>query len=446
MSTTGLYWFTHDLRLDDNPGLTRAARECDRLLCVYAFDPAWEQPGRWYSRHLGRARRQFLQQSLRDLRDSLRLYRQDLLVVSANPLQALLKLVQHCGIDRVYSSRHAGLYESRLLQEAARLLPHVRFCYAESHTLFERRDLPFTLDELPPDFTRFRQQVASLKIRRPLPVPAVLPPMMPHLTSLLPLYPGMHTSMAPGGNTIPADFHGGEIGAMAQLRRYFGSAAPSTYKATRNQLDGWSGSTKFSPWLSNGSLSPRRLVAALQDYEQRCGGNESTGWILFELLWREYFQWYGHAHGARLFWRGGPAARKPLTSFYPTRFRQWCEGATPYPLVNACMKQLNATGFMSNRGRQLAASCFVHELALDWRYGAAYFEQQLIDFDVASNWGNWQYLAGVGADPRGQRHFNLDKQTRQYDPDGSFIARWQGAAVTPLDTVDAADWPLGGAG
>ncbi|WP_459782420.1 FAD-binding domain-containing protein, partial [Photobacterium sp. R1] len=107
-----------------------------------------------------------------------------------------------------------------------------------------------------------------------------------------------------------------------------------------------------------------------------------------------------------------------------TRFQQWCNGKTGYPIVDACMRQLNQTGYMSNRGRQLVASCFVHELALDWRYGAAYFEQQLIDYDVASNWGNWQYLAGVGADPRGWRYFDLEKQTKMYDPDGDFIHRW----------------------
>jgi len=85
----------------------------------------------------------------------------------------------------------------------------------------------------------------------------------------------------------------------------------------------------------------------------------------------------------------------------------------------------------------------VNELAVDWRFGAAYFEQQLLDYDVASNWGNWQYLAGVGADPRGQRHFDLEKQTRLYDPDGQFIRKWQAEVRNlPLDSVDAADWPV----
>jgi len=96
-----------------------------------------------------------------------------------------------------------------------------------------------------------------------------------------------------------------------------------------------------------------------------------------------------------------------------------------------------------DRGRQIVASCFVNELAMDWRYGAAYFEQILIDYDVASNWGNWQYLAGVGADTRDKRHFNLEKQTQQFDPQNHYIKRWNGdTKLQKLDSVDAADWPI----
>ena len=106
------------------------------------------------------------------------------------------------------------------------------------------------------------------------------------------------------------------------------------------------------------------------------------------------------------------------------------------------MHQLNQTGYLSNRGRQIVASCLVNELAVDWRYGAAYFEQQLLDYDIGSNWGNWQYIAGVGADPRGGRHFNIDKQTAQFDPDGHYIERWDGQQTRQLDVNDAADWPI----
>ena len=139
----------------------------------------------------------------------------------------------------------------------------------------------------------------------------------------------------------------------------------------------------------------------------------------------------------------GLTQKRPLTSYYGQRFYQWCEGKTAWPLVNALMHELNRTGYMSNRGRQIVASCLVNELELDWRCGAGYFEQQLLDYDVGSNWGNWQYFAGVGADPRGGRHFNLVKQTELFDPDGIFIRQWQGELTEPLLTeVDAADWPI----
>ena len=174
------------------------------------------------------------------------------------------------------------------------------------------------------------------------------------------------------------------------------------------------------------------LLNRLRQYEREVVANDSTYWIWFELLWREYFYWYADVHRKQLFTFQGISNRKPSTLFdhragkasKQQRLEQWQNGETPYPIVNACMKQLNATGYMSNRGRQIVASAFIHELGLDWRYGATYFEQQLIDYDVASNWGNWQYLAGVGADPRGCRQFNLQKQAQQHDPNNEFIDKW----------------------
>jgi deoxyribodipyrimidine photo-lyase len=223
-----------------------------------------------------------------------------------------------------------------------------------------------------------------------------------------------------------SSFRGGELNGLNHLHTYFDSDAPSIYKTTRNALDDWTHSTKFSAWLANGSLSVNTILNRLRRYERDIIANDSTYWIWFELLWREYFYWYAVTHQGKLFWFKGIAQYAPLTQLNENLLAQWKSGTTPYPIVNACMNQLSTTGYMSNRGRQLVASCFIHELGLDWRYGAAYFEQHLVDYDVGSNWGNWQYLAGVGADPRGCRQFNLDKQTQQYDPNGEFIRQWQG--------------------
>ena len=107
------------------------------------------------------------------------------------------------------------------------------------------------------------------------------------------------------------------------------------------------------------------------------------------------------------------------------------------------MNELRQTGLLSNRGRQIAASCLVNELGLDWRCGAGYFAQQLLDYDACSNWGNWQYIAGVGADPRGGRHFNLDKQAEIWDAQGTYRRNWAGTTPAgPLDSRDYYDWPI----
>jgi deoxyribodipyrimidine photo-lyase len=183
-------------------------------------------------------------------------------------------------------------------------------------------------------------------------------------------------------------------------------------------------------------------------FEAKRGKNSSTECLYLEILWREYFQWLHFKMGVKTYQFKGLSQQAPLTTFYPERFNKWCLGNTPYPLVNAFMMELKETGYLSNRGRQITASCLVNELSIDWRYGAAWFEQQLIDYDAAVNWGNWQYIAGVGADPRGGRHFNIEKQTTLYDPDSTYQIKWtltcdiNKLSNQPLDSLDAADWPV----
>ncbi|WP_308873538.1 FAD-binding domain-containing protein [Thiothrix subterranea] len=169
---------------------------------------------------------------------------------------------------------------------------------------------------------------------------------------------------------------------------------------------------------------PRQIVAELQDYEAQYGANDSTYWLYFELLWREYFQWLHYRYGNRLYLLRGIRNQDPLLSKNPKALAGWCEGKTAAPFVNAFMHQLRNTGWMSNRGRQIVASYLINQLGVDWRDGAAWFEAQLIDYDPASNWGNWQYLTGVGTDPRGRREFNIGKQQREYDPAGAFVGKY----------------------
>lgn len=144
------------------------------------------------------------------------------------------------------------------------------------------------------------------------------------------------------------------------------------------------------------------------------------------------FKFHSLKFGNKIFWLSGCYAepKQPGTSYKSdwkrdkNLFDKWCQGETGYPFVDANMKELNETGWMSNRGRQNVASFLTKDLEIDWRFGAEYFETMLIDYDVTSNWGNWQYVAGVGTDPRADRYFNVIKQAYDYDENGEFVKLW----------------------
>lgn len=407
-----IYWFTHDLRVKDNPLLARARNSQTPLLAVYLVDSDSYQ-------QMGAARKQFIHACLDDLRESLAQINIQLRVEQKPWAEQADYLNQLCAEHHsatLYVCEQAGSYERGIIEQ---LTVKVETDY--SSTLFCESDLPFSLAEMPSSFS---------KARRLWEKDSALMATLSY-DALLTNHPQLFDSMQSAPCKPLAEFKGGEHAAEAHLHSYFSSQAPSYYKQTRNALDGWLQSTKLSPWLAHGCISPRQVMLALRYYETRHGANESTYWIFFELLWREYFFWYARAHRERVFTASG-LRDSPAYAMNQDHdaLNRWQQGLTEFPLVNACMRQLNETGYMSNRGRQLVASCLVNELKLDWRLGAQYFERQLIDYDVASNWGNWQYLGGVGADPRGLRRFDQEKQQHTYDPYGEFIKRWQGYAAS----------------
>lgn len=432
MKKTGLFWFTNDLRLHDQPALMRANSLVDELVCIYVIDKAWFSSSHLSQTRIGIHRKKFLLQSLHDLDQQLRTLNQKLIIVEDNPQRVLAQLIETANISDVFRSTNAGWDENQIWRQLANDHQTCVFHSIDTHTLFDRDSLPFQLNDLPTTFTQFRKIIESVAASKPISKVDFLPS-KPHIE---------HTDIT----FLPENqkgYQGGETAASRHLSDYFSGEVPAHYKEVRNSLEGWNNSTKLSPWLANGNLSVRKVLARLNEYETTVKKNDSTYWIYFELLWREYFQWYAHKHGKKLFLSSGIKKTTPLNSYYPERFQKWVHGNTPYPLVNACMNELSATGYISNRSRQIVASCFVNELAIDWRYGAAYFEKMLIDYDVASNWANWQYLAGVGADVQNKRHFNLEKQTVQFDPDGSYIKKWtNGKIALALDSIDAADWPI----
>nr|WP_275668213.1 DASH family cryptochrome [Pseudoalteromonas piscicida] len=428
----GLYLFENDCRLSDNPALTTLASQVDTLICIYL-----PTVNIWTARKAqcspSFAVECYRNQTLNALHQSLASQQQKLYMLrDTAQIKALTEIIHTQQVTHIGRAVHPGFDEQKLWLKLQDNFPHIQYISAYSNTLFEPDSLPSSVSELPPSFTPFRKAVEEIE------------PNSPIATAQLPPRPNRISELAEfkANSSYSIKVAAGEAQAQQQLQQYFQTDAALTYKETRNALLGEHFSTRFSPILAYGAISPRQIKQALTQFEQQRGANESTNWIWFELLWREYFHWYALKHQYRLFCFSGVKAKTPKTSFYPERFLKWCQGRTPSALVNAIMHELTKTGWISNRARQIVASYCVNELQLDWRYGAAFFEQHLIDYDVAANWGNWQYIAGVGADPRGGRHFNITKQQALFDPDGEYIKLWQGEATPQLDSQDHVGWPL----
>ncbi len=249
--------------------------------------------------------------------------------------------------------------------------------------------------------------------------------------------PGSAAALAAASDPRSAfPFSGDEPTALARLQHYlFESDGLRTYKATRNGLVGTDFSSKFSPFLGVGSLSVRRIWQEVLRYQELRGADESSEWMQQELLWREFFLWSEQRHGEAFHAPGGLQQRPPEWEADTERFVRWTRGDSGHPLIDAQLRELLATGYLSNRGRQWVASHFINELRLPWIWGARFFEWCLIDAHPALNTGNWAYLAGVGSDPRSfggsPRRFDLERQVGLYDPDQTHRRLWAAPAPQP---------------
>lgn len=417
----GLHWMRHDLRTNDNEALILLVQQCEQVIVVYAFDPQWLALNEFEQRHLGQHRHTFLDKSLVDVKEQLAKHNIPLLTLKGDPNAIISSLLINNSIDCISVEDHYGFTERKQVSVLKAQFPCLPIIEGTGNYLLIHKSLAFANDALPDVFSPFRRKVEKeLKLRRVAPLLSNT-----NLSTSLKINTDGLITYETVVSAHSSEYIAGQSGAQQRIDEYFYKTdGIASYKETRNGLDGWAFSSRFSAYLAMGCVSPAYIYKELQTYEETRIKNDSTYWLFFELLWREFFHLQARKHEEKFFQYGGIQQKSPLNSFDASAFEKWKKGETSYPIVNACMNQLAATGFMSNRGRQLVASCFVHELKQDWRYGAAYFEEMLIDFDVASNFGNWQYLAGVGSDPRGHRQFNLVKQTDIYDPNKKFIKTW----------------------
>ncbi|KAL6710821.1 hypothetical protein ACN47E_007878 [Coniothyrium glycines] len=346
------------------------------------------------------------------------------------------------------------------------------------------RDLPYDdISKLPNVYTTYRKGLEPLRDRprdtvsaptRLPPLPSKIPPqeepfsiptsLKDLLRALLtplekhPTYTLTEPPQWPKDVQSAHPFAGGETSGQKRISHLVAKGAFSSYKATRNGMLGLDFSTKLSAFLAQGHLTGRQVHWAMYDFEEGKGPgkdvpgygkgeNEGTAAVRFELLWRDYmrlcmrkfgnkmFHLYGiqnqtkkgerggsvQKHWKKLDGSGGAGDDAKATLEMFTRFRS---GRTGVGLIDASNRELFVTGYTSNRARQNAASFLSSHLNIDWRIGAEWYECFLVDYDVASNWGNWQYVAGVGNDPRQGRVFNPVKQALDYDPQGEYIKAW----------------------
>jgi deoxyribodipyrimidine photo-lyase len=185
---------------------------------------------------------------------------------------------------------------------------------------------------------------------------------------------------------------------------------------------GSSYSSKLSPWLAVGCISPRLIYNEVKRYELERVSNKSTYWLIFELIWRDFFRALYGKYGTKMFQSGGAHSVNKRWNTNDEYIQRWKDGMTGYPLVDANMRELKLTGWMSNRGRQNVASFLVLDLGVDWRIGAAHFESLLLDHDVYSNYGNWNAAAGLTGGRVNK--FNISKQSKDYDSNGEYIKYW----------------------
>jgi deoxyribodipyrimidine photo-lyase len=428
MTQASIVWFTTDLRLHDNETLVKAIEQSQEIIPVYCFDEAHFKTSEFGFKRTGSFRVQFILEALKDLDSSLRAIGSGLITVIGKPEEEILILAQLYKAKKVFAKREVA-HEEKIKQELVEKKLWKLDCELETYstsTLYHALDLPFSIKDIPDVFTTFRKKIEKESSIRPIfeKPSSIKSPVIPTLQ--LPRIEQLGLQKIEMDSRTVIQFKGGETEGIKRIQTYFfETKAISNYKETRNGMVGENYSTKFSAWLALGCLSPREIYYELKKYERLYSANESTYWLEFELLWRDYFRFTMKKHHHKYFLQHGIQTKKDtLNEHNHELLQQWIKGKTGIDFVDANMQELKLTGFMSNRGRQNVASYLCNDLKLDWRYGAAYFEQQLIDYDVCSNWGNWAYLAGVGNDPRGNRYFNIEKQANDYDKNKAFRNLW----------------------
>lgn len=401
-----IFWFRRDLRLLDNHGLYKALILGNRVLPVFIFDQEILDPLPAQDKRVV-----FIHQQVTLLQQSIQKHGGNLQVFYGRPLQVIHELVKEHNIKALYTNHDYEPYAIDRDLQVGNFLKEkgIAFHTFKDQVLYEKSEIvkndgnPYVV------FTPYSRQ--WLKKMQEEGVPNF--PSADHLHNLLQVERTAIPSLTQMGfEKLDVDFPLPEINP-SQLKQY---------EETRN-FPGLDNTTRLGIHLRFGTMSVRDCINTAQKY--------SSVW-LNELIWREFFMqilWHFprveksafRAEYNRLNWRNDP-----------DDFEKWCKGETGFPLVDAGMRELNETGFMHNRVRMVVAGFLTKHLLIDWRWGEAWFAEKLLDFELSSNNGNWQWAAGSGCDAAPYfRIFNPSEQLKKFDKAGDYVKRW----VPEYDTL-----------
>lgn len=398
-----IYFFRNDFRLKDNETLSKALQESTEI--TFIAKAPLENWGLW--------RKKFYSESLLNLKEKLESFGHELYILTDNQI----KDFPFTEYDVLYTPRINASYEKK---EEKSLSKEIRLIAIWNDRLI--KNLPYSdIKDLPNIFTEFRKKIEKSFTPK---TEFLLPNSWPKTKKIDLKSVELSPVDKPHKNSA-FPFLGGEDAAWERLQDYFFKTQNIlTYKETRNGLIGLDYSTKFSSYLALGCISACSIYRMVEEFESQVKANQDTYWVKFELWWREYFRWVYEKYPKHYFSPGGLKEKLLFAKDDQDLFEKWKKGVTGDDFVDANMIELRKTGWMSNRGRQNVASFLVKDLELPWIWGANYFENELIDYDVFSNWGNWLYVAGVGNDPRPNRYFNTQKQAGMYDGDCLYRHLW----------------------
>ncbi len=423
---TILVWFRNDLRIHDNEILLEATRKADKVLPVYCFDPYYFKNTASGNPKTGNFRAKFLIESVADLRKNLQSLGSDLIIRIGNPSEILPQLAEQYSVNEVYHHREVAYEETNISEEVETALWKIKLNLKHfiGHTLYHKEDLPFPIKDIPDSFSTFKKKVERDSNVRP----CVATPEVIHSFTIidageLPTLQQLGLEEPVEDTRATIHFAGGETAGLERMNTYFSTISQSNAVKARN---GSVEHSKLSPWLALGCISPRQVYWEVMKNAHHI---PNADMLVLELLWRDYFRFMFKKHGQKFY---AAETATVETSEQTELFEHWKNGTTGVPFVDASMHKLNATGYINNYSRQMVAGYLVRDLELNWKKGAAYFEEKLIDYSPASNWGNWAYIAGMATDARDSRYFNIGKQSRELETKGVFVDTW-------LPVVEAAN-------